>query len=111
MNGREIFNFTLDAVPKLIEDVLSKQGWNIEDVDLVLMHQANAFMLKHLVQKLGIPETKAPILMTYCGNTVSSTIPILIDQLRQAGRISSGIRTLVLGFGVGYSWSGCTHIF
>jgi 3-oxoacyl-[acyl-carrier-protein] synthase-3 len=48
-----------------------------------------------------------PIVMEHCGNTVSSTIPIVIDQLRRDGRLKYGMQNMLIGFGVGWSWAGC----
>jgi 3-oxoacyl-[acyl-carrier-protein] synthase III len=76
-------------------------------VDFYLVHQATAFMLDHLRDRLGIEAEKMPVELEECGNTVSSTIPILIDALRRSGRLKPGVRTLLIGFGVGLSWAGC----
>jgi 3-oxoacyl-[acyl-carrier-protein] synthase-3 len=106
MNGAEIFNFTLRVVPEAISKLLDRAALKMEDVDLFLFHQANQFMLNHLKRKLDIPDEKMPIMMTHCGNTVSSTIPILLKDLETAGRLKKGQCLMVLGFGVGYSWGG-----
>lgn len=106
MNGAEIFTFTLRAVPEAVNKLLVRSGRKLEDIDLFLFHQANRFMLDHLRRKLRIPEEKLPIRMEHCGNTVSSTIPILLKDLADSGKISKGQRLMLLGFGVGYSWAG-----
>ncbi len=106
MNGAEIFAFTLKAVPKAIHELLDKAGLGMEDIDLFLFHQANQYMLEHLRKKLNIPSEKLPIHMSHCGNTVSSTLPILLEHLESSGRLRTGQRLLLLGFGVGYSWGG-----
>ncbi len=107
MNGPEIFNFTIKAVPKLVQGVLEKAGLTLDQVDLVVFHQANAFMLEHLRRKLGIPPEKFMVHLEYCGNTVSSTIPLALDAALQTGRLRPGMKVLLAGFGVGYSWGGC----
>ena len=91
----------------MIQDLLKSAAWPAEDVDLYLMHQATAFMLEHLRTKLQLPLEKLPIDMEEVGNTVSSTLPILIEGLRRKGRLKPGVRTLLVGFGVGLSWAGC----
>jgi 3-oxoacyl-[acyl-carrier-protein] synthase-3 len=106
MNGAEIFNFTLRAIPEAISNLLDRAALRMEDVDLFLFHQANQYMLDHLKRKLDIPDEKMPIMMAHCGNTVSSTIPILLKDLETAGRLKRGQCLMVLGFGVGYSWGG-----
>lgn len=105
MNGPEIFNFTLKAVPESLGSVLEKSGETIDDIDLFIFHQANRYMLDHLRMKLGIPHKKFVVDMTDCGNTVSSTIPIALRRAADEGRLCSGMRVLLCGFGVGYSWA------
>jgi len=107
MDGPEIFNFTIKAVPRLVQGVLKKAGLTLEELDLVVFHQANAFMLEHLRRKLDIPLGKFVVNLEYCGNTVSSTIPLALAEALQAGRLKPGMKVLLAGFGVGYSWGGC----
>ncbi len=102
MNGPEIFNFTAKAVPDLISKTLEKNNENIESVDSFIFHQANTFMLEYLRKKINIPKDKFLIDMEDYGNTVSSTIPI---ALQNRIKKSLGENTFLLaGFGVGYSW-------
>lgn len=108
MNGPEIFNFTLKVVPMSVGSLLEKSKLGPDDIDLWVVHQANRFMLDHLRRKLGIPPEKFPFLLSECGNTVSSTIPIALRMLQVQGRIPAGARLGLLGFGVGYSWAGVT---
>lgn len=107
MNGPEIFNFTLKAVPKLVQSVLSRASLSLDNIDLFVFHQANGFMLEHLRRKIGISPDKFILELENCGNTVSSTIPIALEQLIQTGRLQPGMKVLLAGFGVGYSWGGC----
>jgi 3-oxoacyl-[acyl-carrier-protein] synthase-3 len=106
MNGAEIFTFTLRIVPETVSTLLAKAGKRMEDIDLFVFHQANRYMLDHLRRKLGISDEKLPIMMAHCGNTVSSTIPILLKDLEKACRLKQGQCLMLLGFGVGYSWGG-----
>jgi 3-oxoacyl-[acyl-carrier-protein] synthase-3 len=107
MNGPEIFNFTLNTVPKLVADLLCKSGLKRQDVDLWVLHQANKFMLEHLRKKLELPEDKVPICLESFGNTVSSSIPIALAELDRQGKLRSGQLIALIGFGVGYSWGAC----
>lgn len=104
MNGREVFNFASEIVPKSINAVLEKNSMSIENVDLFLFHQANEYMLKHLQNKLKIPNEKFYIYMKDCGNTNSSSIPIALNNAFKEGRIKSNYNILLCGFGAGYSW-------
>lgn len=109
MNGPEIFNFTLDSVPKLVESVLKKNNMNLTDVDYFIFHQANKFMLEYLRTKIGIAREKFYINLERTGNTVSATIPIGLQDAQEKGLIRKGDFVMLCGFGVGYSW-GATII-
>ena len=107
MDGPEIFNFTLQSVPSLVNEVAAKAGLCLEEVDYFVFHQANAYMLEHLRRRLKIPQDRFAVCLENCGNTVSASIPIALDAALQAGRIRSGMKILLAGFGVGLSWGGC----
>lgn len=104
MDGAEIFNFTLVSVPGAVERLLGRAALSADAIDLFIFHQANRFMLEHLRKKMKIPQEKFVISMSHCGNTVSSTIPIALKNIRDAGRVPSGSLMMLVGFGVGYSW-------
>ncbi len=106
MDGPEIFNFTLDVVPTTVDEILRKTGMSKDDVDLFVFHQANAFMLEHLRKKLDVPVEKFFVSLAESGNTVSSTIPIALADAVEQGALRSGMRVLLMGFGVGLSWGG-----
>ncbi len=78
MNGGEIFNFTNKSVPILVENTLKENGMEIDEIDYFVFHQANMYMLEHLRKKIGIPREKFIVDMENFGNTVSSTIPIVL---------------------------------
>jgi 3-oxoacyl-[acyl-carrier-protein] synthase III len=109
MNGAEVFNFTLRMVPEVIAQLLAKAKMDQKDVDLFVFHQANRFMLEHLRKKLQIPAEKFVIDMEEVGNTVSSSIPMALEQTQSKGRLKPGTLVMLVGFGVGYSW-GATLI-
>jgi 3-oxoacyl-[acyl-carrier-protein] synthase-3 len=105
MNGPEIFNFTLKTVPQAVEQLLKKCGRGLNEVDYFVFHQANRFMMERLRKKLNIPAEKFCIYLENCGNTVSSTIPIALENTKNQGQIRAGDHIMVVGFGVGYSWA------
>ncbi|RMF38772.1 MAG: ketoacyl-ACP synthase III [Planctomycetota bacterium] len=108
MDGPSLLSFTVVAVPKVIDDILAQAGRTPDDIDLYLMHQATRKMLEQLQTRLGLDEDRLPIRLENYGNTVSCTLPILISELREEGRIKPGTESLLIGFGVGWSWAGCT---
>ena len=109
MDGPEIFNFTLEVVPKTMEDVLTKNGLTRDDIDLYVFHQANKFMLDTIRKVNGLPRDKFYVDLEDTGNTVSSTIPIALKKLSVAGNLRKGMKVMLMGFGVGLSW-GATVI-
>ena len=106
MNGPEIFNFTIKAVPKVVSETLVKNNVTLDDLDYVIFHQANKYMNEYLRKKINIPKEKFYLNLLYTGNTVSATIPIAIKDCLDNNIIKKGDKVLLVGFGVGYSWGG-----
>lgn len=104
LNGTEVFNFTLKNVPALVKSIFETSGATIDDIDYVLFHQANVFMLNHLRKKSGLPEDKVPVAMETFGNTSSASIPLTIAA-RLSGVFDKPQSLVMMGFGVGWSWS------
>ncbi len=104
MNGSEIFSFTFDVVPDLLQDIYKKNSTVQDQVDLFIFHQANKYMLSFLRKKLNIEENKFYYFIENVGNTVSSTIPIAIKEAINDKKLKGNV--LIAGFGVGYSWGG-----
>lgn len=107
MDGSELIKFTNLAIPQLVRKLLHKADLTLPEVDLFLMHQATRKMIDGLSETLALPPEKVPIEMEHYGNTVSSTLPILIHNLRKHGEQTRGKYSMLLGFGVGLSWGGC----
>ena len=106
MNGGAIFNFTLDAVPAMMKDLLAKHSLSKEDIDFFVFHQANKFMLNTIRKVCVIPKEKFYVNLNETGNTVSSTIMIGLKDCIDNKQIVSGMKVMVCGFGVGLSWGG-----
>lgn len=106
MNGSEIFVFTLDNIPPLINDVLAINDLKSDDIDRYIFHQANKYMLNVLRKKLKIEEEKFCYCLENCGNTVSNSIPIALKVDLDNGLLFKSKNVLLAGFGVGYSWAG-----
>jgi 3-oxoacyl-[acyl-carrier-protein] synthase-3 len=107
MDGPSLISFSVAAVPQLVEDILNRAGLTHDEIDLYLFHQATLKMLEQLRERIGLAAERMPIALENYGNTVSATLPILIDDLRRDGRLKPGMRTMLIGFGVGWSWAGC----
>ncbi|OHB29920.1 MAG: 3-oxoacyl-ACP synthase [Desulfuromonadaceae bacterium GWC2_58_13] len=101
MNGRAVFNFAAKVVPEDIRQMVAKNGLTLEKVDRFLLHQGSKIIVETIADKLQIPREKAPYATYDYGNTVSSTLPILlVDELN--GPADS---IVICGFGVGLSWA------
>lgn len=106
MNGPDIFNFSIENVPNLCQEVLDKNEIELANVDYVIFHQANKFMLNFLRKMIKIPKDKFYIDLEDGGNTVSNTIPIALNRAIEQGKITKGSVVLLAGFGVGLSQGG-----
>ena len=104
MDGPEIFNFTIEAVPPLVKQALEKNRLDKEDINLFILHQANSYILNFLRKMCRIPAEKFYLNMKNTGNTVSSTIPVAIRDAIDSGLLHKGDKVLIAGFGVGYSY-------
>lgn len=109
MNGSSIFNFGLKTVPSLVEETLIKNDISKGEIDLFVFHQANLFLIETIAKKLAIPSEKIFNFMESTGNTVSSTIPIVLAEAVKLKKVKSGDKVLICGFGTGLSW-GATII-
>ena len=104
MNGPAILEFTIRRIPAVVRELLAKAAITMDDLQHVVLHQANEYMLRYLQKQLKVPNEKFAVHFGDCGNTVSSTIPIVLQHLAESGRLRPGDRIMTVGFGVGYSW-------
>ncbi|MCX7001899.1 MAG: ketoacyl-ACP synthase III [bacterium] len=111
MNGREVFRFAITTVPKTVAQLMENDGLSKEMVDYLVLHQANRYMIEELIRKMQWPSTKVPMHIEGIGNTVSSSIPFMLEQMLTDGRLTPGKKILLVGFGVGYSWAGCSVVW
>ena len=108
MDGGEIFNFTLKAIPALVHQTIFHSGFSLDEHDGFLLHQANMFMIKHLIKKSKLSADKAPINIDQYGNTSCASIPLLMTTNLKARLSNESMRLGMFGFGVGYSWAGAS---
>lgn len=107
MSGADVMAFSLKEVPRAASTLLEKAAVAKESIDYFVLHQANRFMLETLRKKMKVEESRFPIHIEECGNTVSSTIPLTLVAMRERGDFETSKKLMLLGFGVGYSWAGC----
>ena len=106
MNGAEVFSFSLNRVPELLKSLLRAAGLEKQDVDYFVFHQANKFILDSIRNRTEIPEDKFLLFYETVGNTVSSSIPIVLYEANKKNALLKGAVIVAIGFGVGYSWGG-----
>jgi 3-oxoacyl-[acyl-carrier-protein] synthase-3 len=106
MDGKAIFEFTAFKVPPVIEKVLLLNELSIDEVDLFVFHQANEYMMNFIRKRCRIPEEKFHVYLKDTANTVSSTIPLALQDAILKNKIKKGSKVLIAGFGVGLSISG-----
>lgn len=104
MDGGKIFEFTMDVVPNTIREILKKNNMTLDNVAMIIPHQANKFILTYLRNDMEIPNEKFYINMKDIGNTVSASIPIALKMAIDEKKLKKGDKVLIIGFGVGYSW-------
>ena len=107
MNGMDVFSFTMTDVPKLIREFMTEFNVTSNDIDALILHQANAFIIKHLVKKIGMTMDKVPISLDRYGNVSGVSIPLTLCDAY--GYMSGQTKRLMFsGFGVGLSWGVAT---
>jgi 3-oxoacyl-[acyl-carrier-protein] synthase-3 len=107
MDGQAVFAFAISRVPDLVAGLLDLAHTPMSEIDWIVYHQANQYMLENLALCSRIPPEKVIYHLRDVGNTVSSSIPLAIQQYVESGRVQCGQRLMLIGFGVGYSWAGC----
>lgn len=110
MNGREIFKFSVEAVPRSVQQLLARNDLTVGQIDLFVFHQANRYMLGEIQKRLKIRDDQMVISMQDIGNTVSSSIPIALERRLQSKPLPRGSRMVLCGFGVGLSWGSVLYV-
>jgi len=104
MNGKDIYRFAVQKVPEVIEKALYRSELSADQVDWLLLHQANQRILDSVAQRLNIPAHKVLSNLAHYGNTSSASIPIALDEAVRQGKIQPGDVIVTAGFGAGLNW-------
>lgn len=105
MNGSEVFKFAVSTIPKCIDEVLNKSGLTMDDIDLVVCHQANKRIIDAVRVKYKASEEKFPMNISEYGNTSAASVPILLSELNEKGVLKKGMKVILTGFGAGLTWA------
>lgn len=106
MNGAKVFKFALRTAAECVLQVLERHGVDAADVDQFVFHQANARILKLVVESCKLSPEKCAANIDRYGNTSAASIPILLSELYEQGKLFEGCRLLTVGFGGGLTWGG-----
>lgn len=107
MDGKAVYRFATRQVPACIEEAVDKAGMAMEDIDMFVLHQANARILEAVGKRLGVSMDKIPSNVERVGNTSSAAIPLLLDELNKSGKIVNGQKLVLSGFGAGLTYGAC----
>ena len=106
MDGRAVFRFAVDALPKCLNAVLTETGKTLDELDWVVCHQANSRIIDHCVRALKADPAKFYKNMERHGNTSAASIPAALNELAESGQLQPGQTLACIGFGGGLTWGG-----
>ncbi len=105
MRGNELFKIAVKAMVDAAKKALKHNGLTVEDIDLVIPHQANIRIMEAIAKKLKIPMEKVMVTIDYYGNSSAATVPTAFDKARKIGKIQEGDTVLAVAFGAGVTWA------
>ncbi|WP_223649833.1 3-oxoacyl-ACP synthase III family protein [Hymenobacter psoromatis] len=105
MNGQNVFKHAVVRFPQVITEALDQNGYQAQDIDLLIPHQANLRITQYVQQKMGLPDDKVFSNIQRYGNTTAASIPIALSEAVQEGRIKRGDLLCLAAFGSGFTWA------
>ena len=111
MNGKEVFKVAVRSMEEISRQALKEAGVTIEEVALVIPHQANRRIIEALANRLEVPLEKVMINLDKYGNTSAASVPVALDEARRTGRINPGDVVLLNAFGAGFAWGAAVIRF
>jgi 3-oxoacyl-[acyl-carrier-protein] synthase-3 len=106
MAGTDVYEFTIQIIPDIAEELVRKAKLTYDDIDWIVLHQANRRIIESAARRLHISKDKFIINIDRVGNTSSASIPIALDEANRSGKIKAGNKVMMIGFGGGLSWGG-----
>jgi 3-oxoacyl-[acyl-carrier-protein] synthase-3 len=104
MEGRPVFKWAIRLIEDSVREVLKEAQLTVDDIDLLVLHQANIRIMDAAAENLGIPRHKVEVNVDRYGNTSAASVPLALDEAHRAGRIDRGSRVMLSGFGAGLAW-------
>jgi 3-oxoacyl-[acyl-carrier-protein] synthase III len=111
MNGREVFRFAVEKLSSLTRELCTRNHLTLEDIELVIPHQANGRILEAAATALELDPARMFSNLENYGNTSAASIPLALDEALQAGRIGKGNHVILAAFGAGLAWGGALLTF
>ena len=106
MEGQNVFRFAVSTIPSTVDELLEKTGKTLDEVDWVICHQANQRIIDASVRRLGVPAEKFYKNLDRYANTSAASIPLALAEMKESGKLTSGQRVILVGFGGGLTWAG-----
>jgi len=107
MDGRAVFKWAVRLIPDAIQTMLDQSGLQLDDIDLIVPHQANVRIIDAAIESMGIEREKFVVNLDRFGNTSAASVPIALAEALDDGRIAPGKVIMMLGFGAGLTWGSC----
>ncbi len=111
MNGKEVFRFATRVMARASTEAMEKAGWPVEDVNLIIPHQANLRIIKAAARGLKLPMEKFMVNVNKYGNTSTASIPLAAIEAAEEGRLNKNDKIVLVGFGGGLTWGALTVIW
>lgn len=109
MDGRTVFKWAVRLIPEVVKEMLEASKLTIDEIDLLILHQANERIISAATEGMGLDPAKVFINVDRYGNTSAASVPISLHEAKLEGRINSGSRILMAGFGAGLTWASCLY--
>jgi 3-oxoacyl-[acyl-carrier-protein] synthase-3 len=111
MNGKEVFKVAVRSMEEVSREALDEAGVGVDELSLVIPHQANLRIITALADRLGVPMSKVMVNLDRYGNTSAASVPVALDEARREGRIRRGDVVLLNAFGAGFAWGAAVIRF
>src|SRR5947209_6187044 len=111
MDGQAVFKLAVRTIPGLIRETVAQAGWTMDQVDLIVPHQANLRIIEAMASQLHLPMEKFVVNIQEYGNTSAASVPLALFEAVQGGRIHAGDRLVLAAFGGGFTYAACALVW
>jgi len=111
MDGQAVFKLAVRTIPGLIRETVAQAGWTMDQVDLIVPHQANLRIIEAMASQLHLPMEKFVVNIQEYGNTSAASVPLALFEAVQSGRIHAGDRLVLAAFGGGFTYAACALVW